>query len=188
MKTPMCAQRDEVRWLDFLEGQLQAGEARAFEDHLAVCPECQAFCRDWRQLEIELETSLPRPAFSPDFTARLWARIEPQAAEAASAAKARQRQQLETELQAAWAQWRRQFLRAEIPDLLDGLGYGVVAALGGYFLLRFLMTTVLQNLAQPSHSLTAFGVPAGIGAGALLLLGTLWYAGRNQFSRLLKKL
>ncbi len=188
MKTPFCAQRDEIRWLDFLDGGLPASDARGFEEHLAVCPGCQAFCRQWRELETELEHSLPRPVLSKDFAARLRAKLESISVTVPRPVTAEQRQQLETEFQTAWAEWRRHFLRAQIPVLLDGLGYGVLAALGGYFLLQFLITTVLQNLAQPAQSLTAIGVPLGLGAGFVLLLGTLWFTGRNQFTRLLQAL
>ncbi len=188
MKTPFCAQRDEIRWLDFLDGRLPASEARGFEEHLALCPECQAFCRQWRELETELEHSLPRPVLCEDFAARLRAKLATSSAAVPRPVTAQQRQQLETEFQSAWAEWRRQFLRAEIPVVLDGLGYGVLAALGGYFLLQFLITTVLQKLAQPSQSLTTVGVPLALGLGSVLLLGILWFTGRNQFARLLQAL
>ncbi|HWI55589.1 MAG TPA: zf-HC2 domain-containing protein, partial [Bacillota bacterium] len=122
---------NELRLMDYLAGQLPAEETQAIAAHLAACPECRALCDQWQQLEARLESGLKRPVLSSDFSARLRQRIQ---AESVPVAARSTREQLQAELEASWAQYRKRFLRAQLPGLLDGLGYGLAAAVGGYFL------------------------------------------------------
>ena len=58
----------------FLDGELTAPDAAAFEAHLASCPACADVIEARRWLTDQL-AALPRPEVSPQFEARFWARI-----------------------------------------------------------------------------------------------------------------
>lgn len=58
----------------FLDGELGAGEAAAFEAHLSTCAGCRQALEDQRQLA-QAFAELPPVAAPPDFEARFWARI-----------------------------------------------------------------------------------------------------------------
>src|SRR6266849_5481619 len=111
--------QDEERLLEYLDGALTPGEDRAVEAHLANCPECQALCEQWRNLDLELAAGLSHASLSPSFRARVWQRIETQP----DSVLARKRAQLRADWEADWSAHRRRFLRAQFPALLDKLGY-----------------------------------------------------------------
>lgn len=171
---------NELRLMEYLDGRLPAGERHGLEEHLAACPECRELCRQWRQLDASLAEGLARPALPPDFAARLWQQIE-SGSGAAAANSASERQRLEAELEARWAEYRHRVLRAGMPVLLDGLGYGVLAAVSGGGL--FHLTTSLLRSSAVTATLNQLALPIGLATGGVVLLTALGLAGRKHLAR-----
>jgi anti-sigma factor RsiW len=172
---------DDSLWMNYLAGSLSGDEMNLVEQHLASCPQCLARSRAWRQLEAQLTAGLKRPALSPSFAARLRQRIESEPTPAVGRARAPGRDQVEAELQASWFEYRKRFLRAELPALLDTLGYSVAGAVGSYFLVRLIAAwlNAAGNTANGSLGYLAFP----LAAAAVILLGGLGFAARAQIAR-----
>jgi anti-sigma factor RsiW len=179
---------EDARWLDYLDGRLPAAEAQAIEAHLAACPECRDQCRQWQHLDAELARGLARPALSPEFATRLREQIASAPAPVLPAARAQLRAQPEQELQAPWAEYRRRFLCAEIPGLLDRLGYAAAAGVGGYGLFLLLMRGLDASAKAAAGSLDHLLLPLGLAVGALVLVTALGFTARNQLERWLGEL
>lgn len=177
---------DDSFWMNYLEGSLSAGEMSLVEQHLASCPQCLARSREWQQLEAQLTAGLKRPALSPSFAARLRQRIESEPTPAVGRARAPRRDQVEAEWQAGWAKYRKRFLRAELPALLDTLGYSVAGAVGSYFLVRLIAAwlNAAGNIASGSLGYLVFP----LATAAVILLGGLGFAARTQIARWLAEL
>jgi anti-sigma factor RsiW len=153
---------DEECLLQYLDGQLTAAEARAVETHLAACPQCQALRCEWEKLDEKLSRTLSQPRLSPDFTARLRERIALAAGTLAGGAQPH----------VPSIEARRRESRVFWLGLLDGLGYGAVAAAGGYWLYHLAVTwapTTAGGSAAFLHG-PAF-LFALVTAGAALLVG-----------------
>ena len=69
-----CAEY-EYEIVDLQDGGLPAGRARTVLAHLDGCPRCRAWAAELAALDTGLAATLPRPALSPDFDARLRERI-----------------------------------------------------------------------------------------------------------------
>jgi len=67
--------------LDYCEGAASPADSALLESHIAACAACRAWLAEQRELDLRLAKSCAAPALSPDFTARLRARIaaEPRA-------------------------------------------------------------------------------------------------------------
>ncbi|MGO8929808.1 MAG: anti-sigma factor family protein [Limisphaerales bacterium] len=172
--------QDEDRLLEYLDDQLPATEARAIETHLAACPECQALRRQWEQLDEKLARTLAQPRLSPDFAARLREQVAPGARAAVRVRKGGERGASTHE---PWIEARRRATRISWLGLLDGLGYGAAAAVGGYWLFHLAVAWV------PGHAGTGTAFlrdPAFLlalaTAGAALLVG-LNLAAKNRIWR-----
>jgi anti-sigma factor RsiW len=162
----------EDRLLEYLDGQLPAAEARVIEAHLSVCPECQALRRQWEQLDERLARTLAQPRLSPDFAARLRQKVALAAKAGATGLEALNSAWLGAQSYDPGAGVRRREQRVFWLALLDGLGYGTAAAVGGYWLFRLAVAWV----PDPAGGGTAFlrspaFVFALVTAGAALLLG-----------------
>lgn len=180
---------DELRLLEYLDGQLPAEAARALEEHLGACPACQELRRQWQQLEAPLVERSARAALSADFTARLWERIERESpAPLAEASRAQRRAQLEAEFQAARAGFRKHFLRTQWPALLDWLGYGVGSALCGYALLRFWPQLLGWAGQVAPAALNQSVSPLALAVSALALVAGLALAAKKPIARWLEAL
>ena len=180
---------DETALLGYGDGSLPAAESGAVEAHLAICPDCRALARQWRQLEANLERGLPRPALSADFAARLWRRIETESTFVSQSDRAQLKRKQEAEFETGWAECRRHLLRAQLPWLLDYLGYGVGAALGGYGLYRLLAWYVAASTHTGTLTLSASALSMGMaGSTTLLLVAGFAFAARRQVGRLLARL
>ena len=175
-----------MQLMDYLAGELPAAAARALEEHLAVCPDCLELCRKWQQLDATLEHQLSRLRLSSDFVDRLRRRIQNEPAPVAGAARARCREQLETELRVGWVQQRRQLLLAQIPRLLDYLGLAAAIALGGYWLGRFLLRLANTSVATGVSPLHSLAMPLGLAVGALVFGATLGLAARRPLTHWLQ--
>lgn len=88
-----CAEY-EHEIVDLQDGELPAGRARAVAAHLDACARCRAWAEELAALDARLAAALPRPALSPEFDARLHARI---ASLAAPARRGELRSRLERE-------------------------------------------------------------------------------------------
>jgi anti-sigma factor RsiW len=153
--------QDEDRLLQYLDGQLPSIEARAVETHLAACPQCQTLRCQWERLDETLSRTLSQPRLSPDFTARLRERIA--LAANTSAGKA---QPPIPSVKARRRESRVLWLR-----LLDGLGYGAVAAAGGYWLYHLAVTWVPSSTGGASFLHSPAFLFSLVTAGVALLVG-----------------
>ena len=154
----------ESRILDLLENQLSVGEQAEVEGHLAGCPACRALAADWRQLDAALARAVRRPKLSADFDARLREQI---AAVALPAVTERKRQ-AETEYAARlgelrrWSHW--------LPQLLDTLGWAVLAGLVGGALVRW-SPALIGLLPTRVMSTDSSWWAALLGSAVFLLVG-----------------
>lgn len=69
-----CAEY-EFDLVEHSEGSLAPEPAALLQQHLAHCARCRAYAAELAQLDATLAATLPRPELSPDFDARLAARI-----------------------------------------------------------------------------------------------------------------
>lgn len=71
---PPCPEfeHDLVEWLD---GSLPSERAREVRAHLESCPRCRGWQHACAETDARLAAALPQPSLSPDFAARLMARI-----------------------------------------------------------------------------------------------------------------
>jgi anti-sigma factor RsiW len=163
-----CAEH-EFDLVEQSEGALAPDAAALLQQHLAHCARCRAYAAELAQLDATLASALPRPELSPDFDARLAARIGElrRAPDRASAIAAAER---------------------EHQQLLGALGHGIgwptwlnAAALGsvvGGLLLA--LDSVAPQLLQ-TYGL----VPAGFSAATTFagMLGLAALAGGLTFAR-----
>jgi anti-sigma factor RsiW len=164
--------QDEDRLLQYLDGQLPAPEARAIEAHLAVCLECQALRRQWEQLDEKLARTLAQPGLSPDFAERLRQQVAVGVKPGAPGVRVRESAGPGATSYQPWIEAGRRGSNVLWLRLLDGLGYGAAAAVGGYYVFYLAFTWV----PGPSDAGTAFlRGPAFslalVAAGAALLVG-----------------
>jgi anti-sigma factor RsiW len=175
--------QDEERLLEYLDGQLAAPEARPIEAHLTVCPECQALRRQWEHLDERLVRTLAQPKLAPDFAARLRQQVAVGAKAAAPGVRAREGEGPGAQSEQPWIENRRRARSVLWLELLDVLGYGAAAAVGGYGLFHLATAWV----PGPAGGGTAFlrgpaFLFALVAAGAALLVG-LNLAAKNKVLR-----
>ena len=158
--------------LQYLDGQLPAPEARAIEAHLAACPDCQELSRQWEQLDQQLARTLAQPRLSPDFGARLRQRVVVEVKAGAPGARVRESAGAAAQSHQPWIEDRRRWTSLLWLGLLDGVGYGGAAAVGGYCLLRL---AVAWNPGHADTGTAFLSSPAFLFslaiAGATLLFG-----------------
>jgi anti-sigma factor RsiW len=65
----------EFDLVELFEGSLDAGRADVVQHHIAQCSRCRVYALALGELDAALVDSLPRPALSPGFDARLRERI-----------------------------------------------------------------------------------------------------------------
>ena len=175
--------QDEDRLLEYLDGQLPPSEAHAIEAHLAACPECQALRREWEQLDEKLAHTLAQPRLSPDFGGRLRQKVAVEAKVSASGVEAPKSVVPGAQTYDPGVGARRREKHVFWLALLDGLGYGAAAMVGGYWLLHLAVAWA----PSPAGAGTAFlRSPAFLFAlvtgGATLLVG-LNLAAKNRVWR-----
>ena len=61
----------EFDLVELHEGSLETGRAGAMQHHMAQCSRCRAYASALAELDTALADTLPRPALSPGFDARL---------------------------------------------------------------------------------------------------------------------
>ena len=151
------------------------------EDHLAVCPECQTFCQQLKQLDGAQTKRLARPELSPMFTTDLWRRIEAETTSVPATLRVQLKKQLEEEFQARSTQLRKNFLL--LPELLEGIGYAAVAAIAAYFLVQLLAGLFATQLTTSSWVGTNQTFLFAYAAGAICLVAGLAFALKRQAAR-----
>jgi anti-sigma factor RsiW len=156
----MACPNFENRILDYLDKDLPAAERETVERHLVACPECRAFASQWNQLDAALAHFLTPPVLSPGFSARLWARIDVQAAGVAKTEPALRKAECEAEFLAYTAWLQRRCLNWA--GLLDGIGLAILLTLGAYG---------LYGLSSGVAEAPATALAGSQGALALLLIG-----------------
>src|SRR5262245_59237438 len=99
------------RLLDWLDGDVEAGERQLIEAHLGECGICQAQRDEFRQLDGALRTAAPRLSLDASFDQRLYEQIGAFDAAGEEKRRAQARERLEQELQqnlhALSRGWRR---------------------------------------------------------------------------------
>ena len=172
----------EERLLQYLDGRLLAPEARALETHLAACPKCQALRREWEPLEPALVRAFAQTRLSPDFADRLRRRVLAETEAGAAAARLREHDEPAAQAQPAWSGGQPRRLPQWF-KLLDGIGWGAVAIIGGYFLFELALAWVpaasLAGVAFLRSS--AFALALATAMAALLFGANL--AAQNRLLR-----
>ena len=120
------------RILEYREGILPVEERGLLEEHLKECPECRAFQQKAERLEVELARNINGPALPPEFTTRLWERIN--SLPELESIHDEQRRRMELEFQKNSARLRKQLFR--LPNVLDYLSYAAAVVIAGYLLVR----------------------------------------------------
>jgi anti-sigma factor RsiW len=178
--SPVDGACGEVRLFEFLEGRLSAAEAQAMVEHLASCRKCSALLQEWQQLDLELARGLRRPRLSEAFAQRLWERIESEPAR-------ENQQQMGAEVEARWAEFRKKYLRAQVPHLLDALGYLAIAlfvgCLASYWAVTLLNSPTIETALLRPRALWAIS----LGTSALFLLTGIGFAVRQPVGRWLAR-
>jgi anti-sigma factor RsiW len=172
--------QDEDRLLQYLDGQLPVPEAHAVEAHLAACPECQALRRQWAQLDERLAHTLAQPRLSPDFAARLRQQIAAEAKPGMQRAAGREMAGAAAGSQPAWLEARRHGTSLAWLGLLDVVGYGVLAAVGGYCLFRLALAWIPSSAATGTHLAGGSAFLFGMATAAAALLFSLNLVAKNR--------
>jgi anti-sigma factor RsiW len=180
--------QDEDRLLEYLDGQLRAPEARAIEAHLRFCPECQALRRQWEQLEERLVRVLAQPRLSSDFAARLRQEVAGEAKEGALGLEAPRSRVPVAQPYESSNEARRRETRVFWFALLDGLGYGAVAAIGGYWLFHLAVGWVPGPVGTGAAFLRSPAFLLALVTAAAALLVGLNLASKNRVWRWLGEL
>ncbi len=179
---------DELRLLEYLDGGGSEAERAATAARLRACAECQTLRQQWERLDAQLESGVRRPQLSTDFARRLRERIERETPSPAAAPSPERRRQVAAELDARWADFRKRFLWDNLPSLLDGLGYGLMAAVVGWLLWQGANSLVNASGSLGSASTTSWLLSVAIGAGVVVVLAAVGFAARRQVAGLLQQL
>jgi anti-sigma factor RsiW len=163
---PPCAEF-EFDLVELADGTLPDGRARLVLTHVEGCARCRAWQAEYAELDARLGASLPRPALSADFDARLQERL---AATTRRAARADLRTQVESDYRSLVDSLRAGARRS----VLLTAGTMAVAALGATILLPAVWPGAGAALAalDPVQRATVLG---GIG-GAVALAALGWSA------------
>jgi anti-sigma factor RsiW len=175
--------QDEDRLLQYLDSQLPAPEARAIEAHLAVCPDCQALRHQWEQLDQQLARTLAQPRLSPDFAARLRQRVAVDGKAGAPGARVRESAGDAAKSHQPWIEDRRRGKNMLWLGLLDGFGYGVAAAVGGYCLFRLAVAWIPDSAGTGTAFLSGPAFLFGMAIAGVTLLFGLNLASGNKVLR-----
>jgi anti-sigma factor RsiW len=144
------------RLLDWLDGDVEAGEQALIEAHLGSCEICQAQLEEFRQLDGALRTAAPPMSLDASFDRRLYEQIGAfdAAAEETRRAQARERveQELQQNLHALSRGWRRA-LGIVIPAVIASVAIAFMLSmwLDDSGVTQQLVAHVPQGLAQNSR-------------------------------------
>jgi anti-sigma factor RsiW len=167
---PSAAHEHELAWndrlQDWLDGDLDAADASALQDHMADCAMCRARAEELQALDYSLRNAAPRLALDDTFDARIFAQIEAIDDSKRAAARQRIEQELQHNLQALARGWRRALLFI-VP--------GVIAGVALAFALTWWLTDAGVMRALIVESAAEFG--SGYSGQVQLIATTLVGAG-----------
>lgn len=125
---PACSEYD-LDLADLVDGTLEPGRAGPVRAHLASCTRCQRFVADLQVIDQRLTAALPRPALSPDFEAKLRARMDHlrgvQPRDRARAAADVEYESLLRSLTRGW-RWRTALNAAAMASAAGGIAMAVI--------------------------------------------------------------
>jgi len=179
--TAAHSREDEMRLLEYLDGELAREHCKIVEEHLSQCTQCQTLSHRWQQLDSELTLNMPRPMLSPGFVTSLRERIGTEAPAPLAADRMQKRLQLEAELQRQWDDYRKAFFRAHLPGFLDFLGYGAIWGIGGCFLF-LLLGELVKSLNHASQASLQLLLSTGAALTAILLVTAVAFAKKTRFT------
>jgi anti-sigma factor RsiW len=146
------------RLLDWLDGDVEAGEQSLIEAHLGECEICQAQLEEFRQLDGALRTAAPPMSLDATFDERLYAQIGAVDAASEEKRRAQARERIEQELQ--------QNLHALSRGWRQALGF-VIPAVIASVAIAFMLSVWLDN-SGVTQQLVAHA-PAGIARNSGLI-------------------
>jgi anti-sigma factor RsiW len=167
------------RLLDWLDGDVEAGEWTLIEAHLRECRICQAQLAEFRQLDGALRTAAPPMSLDATFDQRLYERIGAIDAAAEEKRRAQARERIEQELQQnlhALSRGWRQALGIVIPAVIASVAIAFMLSvwLDHSGLTQQLVANAPKGLAQNS-GLIHWVVIALLGTGIGLIVSR-WLA------------
>jgi anti-sigma factor RsiW len=119
--------------IDYASGALNAGRAAEFEQHIAGCPACRDLVEAQRGLWRTLD-AWPAPEVSPQFDARLYARIA------------------QEDALPAWKQWVRRIFQPAVPMATWKPAVSLAAACA---ILTVALATEMQHVQLPQQKAQA---------------------------------
>ena len=169
MATPNQADDHDLQWgeplLSWLDGDLDAAGAAAFQAHSASCPQCQQQLQSLVRLDESLQAALPPIALDASFDRRLLARIDAMNDSERTAARQRAEQELQENLRSLARGWRRT-LGLVVPGVVAGIA--LAFALTGWFsdagVTQAVVTQSTDQLGQGVSTLARMLVTGSIGA------------------------
>ena len=169
----------EMRLIEYLDGQLGPAEAKALEAHLDSCAQCQELRRNWQQLDSKLMRREP-VKLSPDFRANLWRRIEN---ETASQRAVRPQLDLAANTPAGFFARDLRFFGSQLFRLFDSVGVALAVMLGCYVLYKFAGKLPAASLAAFKSELQAWGWLICTVAGLLVAAAGIVLASKTRLTR-----
>jgi len=109
----------EFEIAEWLDGELSPERARIISLHVATCVRCRAWRESYAAIDTRLAASLPRPALSADFAARVAGSVD-----SLSRLDSRVREAIEHDYLQSLARLRRGW---RLPAVLNGLAAAAVA-------------------------------------------------------------
>ena len=109
----------EFEIAEWLDGELSPERARIISLHVATCVRCRAWRESYAAIDTRLAASLPRPALSADFAARVAGSVD-----SLSRLDSRVREAIEHDYLQSLARLRRGW---RLPAVLNGLAAATVA-------------------------------------------------------------
>ncbi len=156
----------ESQVCDYADGLLEPAERAKVAAHLDLCPSCNAFYQDLRQLDKTLQAGIAVPSLRPDFDDRLWEKIDAGSHRLPETMRAERKRIFEVEFQAGADQLKKSF--SWVSAVLDGVGYAAIGAAALGLLVRVVPS--LPELELPSAAFPG-GQPTLLAcAGAVVFL------------------
>jgi anti-sigma factor RsiW len=157
----------EFELVEFVDGASARERRAAIERHLETCGRCRAFVREMIGVTESLALALPRVELSPDFDARLHARI---AGLAAAASKDVARARADREYRGALASLRRGLTwRASLNAIASASVCGGLVVAGATLMPRLQQALDVAHVGPEALSLGIGAV--GLVAGLVAALG-----------------
>jgi anti-sigma factor RsiW len=164
----------DQRLEDWRDGLADAAESQTIERHVASCSDCQDYLEALHHIDGALSSTLLTPTLSPEFDSKLWSRIDSGDNIQRVLAKQRAQEELQQQLAALNAGWRRK-VALMIPGILGGIALAFLFAsfVSGSALMTSFANALQQNLGTSMAQLVQTVVTGFLG-GAIGLAMTHW--------------